>query len=909
MSDDKRFDLPSDEDLGITDEDIERYGDEFSSGEPEMSPEEMAALLGEAPPPPEPSKTVRKPSDDKPRRHPKKTRRPSPRAARAERTGAGPNEAESAETESAEPARHDRPKVTEGPRSSWRGFATLGLLAGIALISSLRTGLPAPVPANAPDSGFSSARAMSLLVDIARKARPTGSAEHTRVRGTILDRLTALGLDPEVQTVVATPPAHIRDRVGDAVLRVATVRNIVARIPGTASTGTVLVTAHYDSRGISRGASDDGAGVVAILEGLRAIFQGPPLANDLVVLITDAEELGLMGAEAFVTGHELAADVRLVISLEMRGGSGPVLMFETGTENGWVINELRSAVPGVRANSMMAEAYRRLPNDTDFTVFRDRGVQGLNFAAIGSPHIYHQAFDSPANVSEHTLQHQGEQLVSALLRFGSVSLDDVHAPDAVFFTVPWVGLIEYDPGLVVLFLVGVVLAWRGGWGIRGMAVGVVLGLAGIGLSFAAGHFAMGWAGGFHAERGALSAGSFHNEGWYFAAVTLAALAIVSALHGVARAWFRLADLTLGAAFIPFGLAVVLTFTVPLVAMNLQFPVAAALTAAVVALLLGKLRHGIVGWIFAVALTLPVFVLLEPLRDGIWWAIGIGTGAGAIGALAAITFQLALPAVDALRNPNGWWAPTSLGLAAAACLGVGVWHASPAPDRPAPSTLAYAYDHASGDAHWITEPADEQRDSVARQWAVARAGVPFDTERDLSSFGYAPSGASRPSNRSSEGASGPSSGPGLVPTARATPVPVPPPTVEVLDNADIHGEASPETRRMTISVTSGIGAELMQFHLPGGGDTRILSVNGVDVADPDALVRVDHWGAPDSSIVLELVLSPNTPVELAIVEHLLDPEAILGPGSFSRPASLSPNVARMSDRAMLRYPLATLLTND
>jgi Zn-dependent M28 family amino/carboxypeptidase len=162
----------------------------------------------------------------------------------------------------------------------------------------------------------------------------------------------------------------------------ATVRNLVARIPGAASTGGVLLTAHYDSRTQSPGAGDDATGVAAILETVRALRTGPPPRNDVIILLTDAEELGLLGATAFAEGHPWMQDVAVALSVEMRGGGGPATMFETGDGNGWVVAALAEGAPKGFAFSLGTEVYRRMPTDTDFTIFREAGVQGLNFAAI-----------------------------------------------------------------------------------------------------------------------------------------------------------------------------------------------------------------------------------------------------------------------------------------------------------------------------------------------------------------------------------------------------------------------------------------------------------------------------------------------------------------------------------------------
>jgi len=49
------------------------------------------------------------------------------------------------------------------------------------------------------------------------------------------------------------------------------VQNVVGKLPGTATTRSVLRVAHYDSHEQGPGAADDGAGVAAILEAVRAL--------------------------------------------------------------------------------------------------------------------------------------------------------------------------------------------------------------------------------------------------------------------------------------------------------------------------------------------------------------------------------------------------------------------------------------------------------------------------------------------------------------------------------------------------------------------------------------------------------------------------------------------------------------
>jgi len=80
----------------------------------------------------------------------------------------------------------------------------------------------------------------------------------------------------------------------------AVTRDVVARLPGTASTGTLILMAHHDSVQVSFGGNDDGSGVSTLLEIARALTSGAPPADDVVFLFTDAEQACLCGAESFV---------------------------------------------------------------------------------------------------------------------------------------------------------------------------------------------------------------------------------------------------------------------------------------------------------------------------------------------------------------------------------------------------------------------------------------------------------------------------------------------------------------------------------------------------------------------------------------------------------------------------------
>src|SRR3712207_3763832 len=154
-----------------------------------------------------------------------------------------------------------------------------------------------------------------------------GSPANDRVVDYLEQTLTGMGLDTRVQSAVGTYQA------GPGEAEMARVRNVVAVLPGTDSTGRIVLMAHHDSVETGPGANDDGAGVSAILESVRALTTGEPLRNDVVVVLTDAEEACLCGGGAFASGPPMGAEGGVLLNLEARGTTGPPIMFETSLGN------------------------------------------------------------------------------------------------------------------------------------------------------------------------------------------------------------------------------------------------------------------------------------------------------------------------------------------------------------------------------------------------------------------------------------------------------------------------------------------------------------------------------------------------------------------------------------------------
>jgi len=330
---------------------------------------------------------------------------------------------------------------------------------------------------------FSADRAVRHLTAIAAKPHPMGSIEHAAVRDYLVKELSSAGLEPQVQqATIATgkgPP-----------LQVGVVENVLARLKGAGGGKAVLLVAHYDSVPNSFGASDDGSAVAALLETLRALQAGPSLKNDVIFLFTDGEESGLLGARAFVTEHPWAKDSGVVLNFEARGNSGPVIMFETTNNNGWLIEQFAHASPFPVAHSLSYEIYQLLPNNTDFKVFRNAGMAGLNFAYIDGLSHYHTALDNRQAVDETSLQHQGSYALALTRYFGNLDLGHAEERNAVYFDLLGNVLVHYSSLWILpltilicaLFVALLVLGFRKrkltmrgiGWGFLSFFVSIVV---------------------------------------------------------------------------------------------------------------------------------------------------------------------------------------------------------------------------------------------------------------------------------------------------------------------------------------------------------------------------------------------------------------------------------------------------
>jgi hypothetical protein len=311
-------------------------------------------------------------------------------------------------------------------------IAVLFILGILAILFG--TMMPQWVSSDESLSEFSTRRALEQIRTISEKPHYVGSDNHTVVANYLKKELEKLGLETQFQegTTLSDWGNLVKSK------------NILARIKGSDNTKALLLLSHYDSapHSFSHGASDDASGVATILEGVRAFLHNKtPHKNDIIILFSDAEELGLNGAALFVSQSNWAKKIGLVLNFEARGTSGPsYMLMEVNQGNAALVHGFTKANPKYPvSNSLMYSIYKMLPNDTDLTVFREQGkIQGFNFAFIDNHFDYHTAQDNYSHINPTTIAHQGTYLMPLLNYFSNADLENMNSTeDYVYFNTPF----------------------------------------------------------------------------------------------------------------------------------------------------------------------------------------------------------------------------------------------------------------------------------------------------------------------------------------------------------------------------------------------------------------------------------------------------------------------------------------
>jgi hypothetical protein len=596
-----------------------------------------------------------------------------------------------------------------------RIWGLAALAAGIWLLSVYGQSMPRALGLDASATVFSQARADAALGRVLGPERPhpVGSLEAAAVRGRILKELAGMGVAARQDSRMSCVSEARWHQVNCA-----TITNIIADVlPGAGK--PVLLMAHSDSVAAGPGAGDDGSGVAALLETIRALKARGAAGRPVTALFSDGEEPGLLGASAYI--GQAKDNIAAVVNADVRGDSGASYLFQTSPGDAGLIGLYAKGVSHYATSSVSGEIYKYMPNDTDLTPALAAGLPGVNFAFVGDVAAYHTPLDRRANLDPQSLQEQGDNVLAMADGLRQAAPAAFKSGGLIYLDILglWLPRIARDWGLPLSVLAFAVIAMAGLLTPRERRTASQLVLAGLmPLLLLAGAVGLGFV--LHGLAVWISG---HGDPSYAAPLWLR-LSLAFGVWAMALLTVRLSSAIacwLWLAALAIACAIWLPGAVP----YFLFP---SLVAA--PLLLATVRGGRAFALFAAALpALVIWIGFVAIGEQL---MGLGlhemfTASAALGLVAVLPL---------LRNAGGFGLSCAISLAAALVLAA-IAGLQPAYSRNAPERLNLRYVERDGKAWWVADP-------VAQLPAGLRAAAHFsDKVQHLPATGYvAPAGAAR-----------------------------------------------------------------------------------------------------------------------------------------------------------------------
>ncbi len=296
-------------------------------------------------------------------------------------------------------------------------LAAIWLAAPLAGISEKIAEVPPQI-----QPAFDATQALNMTRDFVTQSphRVLGSMDSRQSTGYLQSTLEALGY--------ATSYAHFDARLEG---RRQVGRNILALKPGQSKEILALV-AHYDTAATTtQGATDNGSGVGVLLE-LARVFSQSHLRRSLLLILSDGEEYGSLGARDLAQTYEERSQIVAVISLDHVGIGDleAIRLDEVGQVGGytppWLRRIARLAAQSeglpVREPWGLGELFERAMalSWADQGPFLYEGIPALNLNSESKEkdrarEIYHSAQDTIENLKATSMEQYG-RIAEKMLR-------------------------------------------------------------------------------------------------------------------------------------------------------------------------------------------------------------------------------------------------------------------------------------------------------------------------------------------------------------------------------------------------------------------------------------------------------------------------------------------------------------
>ena len=552
-----------------------------------------------------------------------------------------------------------------------------------------------------------------------------------------------------------------------------------------------------------------------------------------------------------------------------------------------MIREFAAFVPYPVASSLSYEIYKLLPNETDLTVFKEQGLNGLNFAYIDGVTHYHTMLDTLANLDERSLQHQGTYALSLARRLGGDQNAGGEKRDAVYFDLCGRLLLAYSEGWVVPLLLTVALAFgavtvmgfRNGYlttgGIVAGALAFLLNAAlTIGLVWLLWRGVEAWR---QAAAGKTRADAYH-QNLYLLGLVLCGTAVTLALYLLLRKKLRVQNLAFGGVLWWLVLAALTSLFMPGASYLFVWPLLFGLVTLGLLFSAGRweltsAKNLVVMWLCA----LPGIFLLVPMVALIFAALGFGAVA-VVALMLALLGGLLVPQLEVMvGGRRAWLLPVAAAVTGVALLAAGGYVSRFDEQHPRQSNVFYALDGDAQKAVWASGETANGTDEWAARFlptdSVKGSLGDYVPQRHLS-----------------------------VISAAAPAQPLAPPEIALLDDALADG-----ARTLRLRVKSARQAPVLMLQVISDvtvqeaavGEKRVEIGQQVTPSGVQPNWRLQYYAPPSEGVIVTPKVNSTQPLQLQVIDRSYGLPEMPGVSLNQRPAWLIPSAWQLySDQTLV-----------
>ncbi|MGA2587555.1 MAG: M28 family peptidase [Candidatus Aminicenantales bacterium] len=209
--------------------------------------------------------------------------------------------------------------------------------------------------------------------------------------------------------------------------------SVVATLRGTTFPDEcIVIGGHFDCFSGGTGGIDDGSGFAPGMEAIRLIkAAGGQPKRSIIVMLFAAEELGLVGSQAWLKKHpEMHPKIMMMIN---RDGS-PSAITGASVPETWYADFQKITAPLANVNAKwpfklergLPRAHATTPAGTDSSSFEMVSVPTLSFRTQSDyvyNHAWHTLYDTYSELVPYTEHQQHSALVTAVVAYGAANLD------------------------------------------------------------------------------------------------------------------------------------------------------------------------------------------------------------------------------------------------------------------------------------------------------------------------------------------------------------------------------------------------------------------------------------------------------------------------------------------------------